>query len=100
MTSIPQLFEESVKKYSQNVYLWEKKNDSYEQLTYSEVWELVYNFGAGLMKIGVKKGDRIAILSEGRNEWIIGELGILLNGAINVPLSVKLNEPSEILFRL
>lgn len=100
MTAIPQLLEESVKKYSRNVYLWEKKEDSYEPLTYSEVKDLVYNFGAGLMKIGVKKGDRIALLSEGRNEWIIGELGILCIGAINVPLSVKLNEPSEILFRL
>jgi len=100
MTAIPQFFEESVKKYSQNPYLWEKDNDTFKPSTYSEVKELVSKFGAGLMKIGLKKGDRVALLSEGRNEWIIGELGILYNGAVNVPLSVKLNEPSEIYFRL
>ena len=38
-------------------------------------------------------------ISEGRNNWVIGELGILYTGAVNVPLSVKLT-PEEIKFRI
>jgi long-chain acyl-CoA synthetase len=99
MKSIIQFFEESVEKYSNNVYLWEKPNDKYEGTTYGETRKQVYEFAAGLMKLGVKKGDRLSLISEGRNNWVIGELGILYSGAVNVPLSVKLN-PDEIKFRI
>jgi long-chain acyl-CoA synthetase len=40
------------------------------------------------------------LLSEGRNAWIIGELGVLHTGAINVPLSIKLEESNDLIFRL
>ena len=67
---------------------------------YAQVHEQVHALGAGLMQMGIQPGDRITLLSEGRNEWVISELGILYNGAINVPLSIKLNEPDEIAFRI
>lgn len=99
MKSLIQFFEESVEKYGTNVYLWEKPNDKYEGTTYEEVRKQVYEFAAGLMQMGIKKGDRVSLLSEGRNSWVIGELGVLYAGAINVPLSVKLN-PDEVQFRI
>ncbi|HEY4784942.1 MAG TPA: AMP-binding protein [Bacteroidales bacterium] len=100
MKALTHLFEECVNKYSHNVFMWEKKSDKYEPTTYIETKKLVYQFAAGLISIGIQKGDRIALLSEGRNDWAISELGILYAGAVNVPLSVKLNEPAEIKFRL
>ncbi|MBP1668161.1 MAG: long-chain-fatty-acid-CoA ligase, partial [Bacteroidetes bacterium] len=100
MKTLIHLFEECVEKYADNVYLLEKKNNKYSGATYREVKEKVYQFGAGLIEIGVKKGDRIALLSEGRNDWVICEIGIFYAGAVNIPLSIKLTEPSEIIFRL
>ncbi|MBN2613434.1 MAG: AMP-binding protein [Bacteroidales bacterium] len=100
MNTLIDLFESCVAKYSNNVFLLEKRNNKYMGTTYKEVKELVYKFGAGLMSMGIEKGDRIAILSEGRNDWVISELGILYTGAVNIPLSVKLAEPAEIKFRL
>ncbi|MGA1977316.1 MAG: AMP-binding protein [Bacteroidales bacterium] len=99
MKSIIQFFEESVEKFSNNVYMWEKPNDKYEGTTYAEIKKQVYEFAAGLMVLGIRKGDRLSLLSEGRNSWVIGELGILYAGAVNVPLSTKL-DPDEIKFRL
>jgi long-chain acyl-CoA synthetase len=99
MKSIIQFFEESVEKFSNNVYLWEKPNDKYEGTTYGEAKKQVYEFAAGLIASGIKKGDRISLISEGRNNWVIGELGVLYAGATNVPLSVKLNS-DEIKFRI
>ncbi|EFK96798.1 long-chain fatty-acid-CoA ligase [sediment metagenome] len=99
MKSLIQFFEESVEKYSSNVYLWEKPVDKYEGTTYSDTKKQVYEFAAGLVNLGIKKGDRLSLVSEGRNSWVIGELGTLYSGAINVPLSVKLN-PEEIKFRI
>ncbi len=100
MKAITNLFEDCTIQYPNNVCLWEKKTDKYEPLTYRQLKELVYKFCAGLIKLGLNKGDRVTLLAEGRNEWIIGELGLLYAGGISVPLSVKLNEPDEIFFRL
>lgn len=99
MKSIIQFLEENADKYSANIYLWEKPQDKYEGTTYQEVRKQVHELGAGLKQLGIEKGDRVSLLSEGRNSWVIGELGVLYAGAVNVPLSIKLN-PEEIKFRL
>ena len=99
MKSLIKFFEESVEKFDSNFYLWEKPKDKYEGTTYGETRKLVYEFAAGLIKLGIQKGDRLGLISEGRNNWVIGELGILYAGAVNVPLSVKLTA-EEIKFRV
>jgi long-chain acyl-CoA synthetase len=100
MNTLNSLFEECVEKYANNVFLLEKRNNKSKGATYKEVQEKVHQFAAGLINLGIQKGDRIALLSEGRNKWVISELGILFAGAINIPLSIKLTEPAEIKFRL
>ena len=99
MKTIIELFETAVIKYPDNVYLWEKRNGKYQGTTYSETRVQVLNLAAGLVDIGFKKGDRAALVADGRNDWIISELGILYSGGINVPLSIRL-ETNEISFRL
>ncbi len=91
---------ESVEKYANNPFLWEKGDKGYQPTTYAEIKEQAHTLAAGLIKLGVKQGDKVALLSEGRNAWIIGELGILHAGAINVPLSIKLEESNDLIFRL
>jgi long-chain acyl-CoA synthetase len=100
MKTLIRLFEDCVAKYSENVFLLEKKNNKYIGATFKEIQEKVHQFGAGLVTMGIQKGDRIAMLAEGRNDWVISELGIFYSGAVNVPLSVKLTEPSELKFRI
>jgi long-chain acyl-CoA synthetase len=99
MKTLIELFETSVQKFPDNPQLWEKPADKYIPTTYKQVQQSVYQFGAGLMALGLKKGERVGLLSEGRNYWLISELSVLYCGAINVPLSVRL-EASELKFRL
>lgn len=94
------LFELSVNTYPDNTFLLEKTGKKFEPTTYRQVREQVYRIGAGLQALGVKKGDTMALLSEGRNMWVMGELAMFYAGAINVPLSVKLEESNDLLFRL
>ena len=94
------LFEESVRLYPNNTFLLEKTGKKFEPTTYTQVKEKVYQLGAGLQALGVKKGDNMALLSEGRNMWVIGELSMFYAGAVNVPLSIKLEESNDLLFRL
>lgn len=91
---------ESVEKFADNPFLWEKTDKEYEPTTYLETKQQAHILAAGLIKLGVKSGDKVAMLSEGRNAWIIGELGILHTGAVNVPLSIKLEESNDLIFRL
>jgi long-chain acyl-CoA synthetase len=100
MKSLVQFFEENVDKYSSNPYLWEKRDGVYRSTSYQEMREQVHQFGAGLMTIGVKKGDRLALLAEGRTRWVVAEMGMFYLGAIDVPLSIQLNEPADLTFRL
>ena len=94
------LFEESVRNYPNNTFLLEKTGKVFEPTTYTQVKEKVYQLGAGLQALGVKKGDNMALLSEGRNMWVIGELAMFYAGAVNVPLSIKLEESNDLMFRL
>ena len=94
------LFEEAVHTYPNNTFLMEKEGGKWNPTSYRQAQEHVYRWGAGLQALGVQKGDHIALLSEGRNAWIIGELAIFYAGAVNVPLSIKLEESNDLLFRL
>ncbi len=99
MKTLIELFEKSVGKYSENPLLWEKTNEQYIPSSYLEIHKQVILLGAGLYAAGLRKGDRVGLLSEPRNYWLISELAILYCGAINVPLSVRLESP-ELQFRL
>ena len=91
--------EKYVAKYP---FLWEKNLDTneWEPTTYEETLKKAKRIAAGLMALGVQKGEKVSYLSEGRDMWIIGELGVLYAGAVNVPLSIKLGETNDLVFRV
>jgi len=99
-TTIINLLNQSVEKFADNPFLWEKTTTEYIATTYLDTKKQTHTLAAGLIEIGVQPGDKVALLSEGRNAWIIGELAILHAGAINVPLSIKLEESNDLIFRL
>ncbi len=94
------LVEIAVDKFPNNVFLKEKIGNKWQETTYRQMHNDVMRLGAGLVALGVLKGENAALLSEGRNAWIIGELALFYAGAVNVPLSVKLDQSSDLLFRL
>jgi long-chain acyl-CoA synthetase len=100
IATLTDLFEQSVVSHADRPLLWEKRGGAYVAMTYVETQRAVYAFSAGLVKLGVCSGDRIGLIAEGRNDWVISELAIFYAGAINVPLSVKLHEGVELQFRL
>lgn len=87
-------------KNAKNTFLREKVDNQWIETSFEQTKEQAYEIGAGLLSLGLNKGDKVALLSEGRNLWIIGELGILYAGGINVPLSIKLAEGTDLIFRI
>ena len=98
--TIIDLFEDSVAKYGAKTFLLEKRHRKFEPTTYAETREQAIEVGAGLASLGIRPQDKVAILAEGSNAWIISELGLFYAGAVSVPLSVKLEESNDLLFRL
>ena len=98
--TIIDLFEASVRKYGAKTFLLEKRHHKFEPTTYAETREQALEAGAGLAALGIRPGDKVAILAEGSNAWIISELGLFYAGAVSVPLSVKLEESNDLLFRM
>lgn len=80
-------------------YTCEKGDEGWIRATYSQVLEESRRLASGLKELGFSKGDKIGLLSEGRNRWIISEFGILFCGCTCVPLSIKLL-PEEVHFRV
>ena len=88
------------RKYENHPYLREKVNGNWKVITQGQTREEAYRIGAGLMSLCLKKGDKIALLSESRAMWILAELGALYAGATDVPLSVNLGEGKDLIFRI
>ena len=88
------------KKYGDAIALRiNMKDDSFRQISYIELGRRTADVSASLMRLGVEKGDRIAILSESRPEWAIAFFGIVSCGGITVPMDIKLSD-AEIEFIL
>lgn len=63
-----------------------KRGGQWVPVTVEELGESVRNLSTALRSIGVKKDDRVAILSENRPEWTIADLATLTANAVSVPI--------------
>jgi len=98
--TLPALFESAVARFGDHVLFRERRGGVWQETTYAEMRRLVHRCAAGFLDLGLRKGDRVALISEGRREWPVAELGMVYTGAINVPTSVRLEELPELRFRL
>jgi len=85
---IPEMFWRLTEKFAgeSRPLLLHKVDDTYRGITYSEVRSRVETFAFGLASLGLKRGDRVAIIAENRPEWVISDLAITSLGAIDVPI--------------
>ncbi|HEX4072826.1 MAG TPA: long-chain fatty acid--CoA ligase [Planctomycetaceae bacterium] len=67
-----------------------KRNGLYHEVTWSDYRWMADRAAAGLIELGVRYGDRVAILSENRYEWMVADQAILSTGAADVPLHAPL----------
>jgi len=93
--SIPEVFLETVKKHPNKHALLYKKEGVYFPITYKELSKKISILSENLQNLGIVPGDKVAILSENRPEWVISDISIMAVGAIVVPLHTTFN-PSAV----
>ncbi|MDH4223971.1 MAG: acyl--CoA ligase, partial [candidate division Zixibacteria bacterium] len=84
--TIPQMVWRSAEIFANSIALSFWREGKFHSLTYAEIENKTILFARGLSYSGIKKNDRIGILSENRPEWGIAYLSILSSGGIAVPL--------------
>lgn len=87
-STIIEMFDRVTKKYyaESRPILMHKVDKKYRGISYAEFRREVEMFALGLASLGIKKNDAVAIISENRPEWVIADMGIVLLGAVDVPI--------------
>jgi long-chain acyl-CoA synthetase len=87
--TIPELFiilTEEWGKIAQHPLMKQKVNNVWESISFIQFGEETESFALGLSTLGVERGDKIAIISENRPEWVYADMALLGLGGIDVPL--------------
>jgi len=85
-TSLPSLCLAAVLKHNKADALSHKVRGEWINISAADFARRVRQVALGLAALGIKAGDRVALLSENRPEWSITDLAILSLGAVNVPI--------------
>jgi len=100
--TIPQLFRRLCKRYrgrERTVLRHKERGEGWHDITWEDLEDRVQALAGYLHRQGVRKGDRVALLSENRPEWAISDLGTQLIGAANVSIYTSL-PPSKVAYIL
>ncbi len=88
--TLTQLFFDAIEKFDKPDALQVKIGGRYEPISHRVVEERVRDTARGLQEIGVQQGDRVAILSENRPEWVIADMACLTSAVTNVAIYTTL----------
>jgi long-chain acyl-CoA synthetase len=66
-------------------FLWAKREGAWRSISWNEAARQVAALAESLKGIGLVPGDRVALVSENRPEWLIADLGIMAAGCVTVP---------------
>lgn len=97
-STIPEMFQKLTEKFASETrpLLMYKSGGAYRTISYAELRRRVDLFANGLAALGIRRGDRISIISENRPEWVISDLALVSLGAVGVPvyptMTAKQNE--------
>ncbi len=84
--TVPLLFLEQAKAHPDIVAQYVKDGSGeFKPVSYAELAEGVKRFAAGLLELGLERGDRVGLISDNRREWMVSDLAILGLGAADVP---------------
>lgn len=81
-----------VGRHPRPAFLRRCRGDGVEELSTRELFDRIRDLGLGLGALGVEPGDRVAILSDSRPEWVVADLAALTAGAVTVPIYPTLPE--------
>jgi len=92
-TTLVQVFEYVTRVHPRPNTLNYKQSGRWVPISSDEMLGRIHHIAGGLYSLGVRRGDRVAILSESRPEWTLTDAGCMFVGAIDVPIYPTLTPP-------
>ena len=86
LTTINDLFCRVAAAANPRAILWQDEFGNWQPLSSDQIYQRVHALSEAFLTWGAKKGDRIALISENRWEWIVTDFAILAINAVNVPI--------------
>jgi long-chain acyl-CoA synthetase len=83
--NLPELVRRQAERLGPRPAVRYKRHGVYHDVTWDHFWADVLACAAALVDAGIQPGDRVAVFSENRVEWLIADLGLMAAAAINVP---------------
>lgn len=97
--TVPEMLTEVCKKYPNNIAYKYKDGENFKDIKFDEVYNLVEKMSLALLELGIKKGDRVGLVSENRFEWVISSFAINCIGGVDVPIfPILTSEQEEFIF--
>ncbi|NLO22363.1 MAG: long-chain fatty acid--CoA ligase [Syntrophomonadaceae bacterium] len=97
LSTLPAMFNKSTNKYADKRCQWYQpdfsKPKELASLTYGQVRAKVQDLACGLMSLGLKRQDRVAIMSPNCPQWLWADFSILCSAAVTVPLYPSFSIP-------
>ncbi|HEV3283885.1 MAG TPA: long-chain fatty acid--CoA ligase, partial [Solirubrobacteraceae bacterium] len=94
LQTIAELVPRAAAEYADHVAVRYKRDDSWQDLSYAELAQIVQEIGLGLIDLGIEAGERVSILANTRPEWSYADLAATSAGTIVVPI-YQTNSPEE-----
>lgn len=92
--TINDIFFQTASRGRQRVALWQDASGAWQPLSGAQVYQRVRALALALAEWGIKKGDRVALLSENRWEWQVTDFAAMALGAVGVPIYPTLTNES------
>jgi long-chain acyl-CoA synthetase len=84
--TIPELLEQTARRLPRKVAFQVKVGRDFRTLSFAELQRRAADFGAALIALGLRPGDRVAIICENGLEWVVAYLGTVMAGGVGMPL--------------
>ncbi len=84
--TINQVFENRAKKYGPRIAIEKKLKGKWQSASWEDYYKRAAYVGLAFNDMGLKKGDKVSLLSENRLEWLYTDMGVLGAGGCIVPI--------------
>jgi long-chain acyl-CoA synthetase len=92
-TTLVELYEQVARDHPKLDTLNYKSDDRWNSISSDKMLQRARNIALGLYSLGIRKGDRVALLSDSCAEWVLADQGCMFAGAIPVPIYPTLSAP-------
>src|SRR5438105_2592191 len=92
-TTLVDIYEGVARNHPKPDTLNYKRDGAWHSMSAGEMLRRARSIALGLYSLGIRKGDRVALLSESRVEWVLADQGCIFAGAVGVPIYPTLTPP-------